>query len=124
MKRILLFTALAGWLALPAAHAQNPVSDALRLDLEDRLRRVERDLEAVKEANDLLRKRLAELQRNATLIEDSAAKATTKTSNILQTTASKEELHQLRDALKEKVSAALKEIEVVDVLFSDFVIQY
>ncbi|MEN9572832.1 MAG: hypothetical protein RL514_687 [Verrucomicrobiota bacterium] len=101
MKRILLFTALAGWLALPAARAQNLVGDAVRQELEDRLRRVERDLEAVKEANDLLRKRLAELQRNASLVEDAAAKAATKTSNILQTTASKEELHQLRDALKE-----------------------
>ena len=32
--------------------------------------------------------------------------------------------NKLREALKEKVSASLKEIEVVDVLFSDFVIQY
>jgi flagellar FliL protein len=32
--------------------------------------------------------------------------------------------NKLRDALKEHVSASLKEIEVVDVLFSDFVIQY
>jgi len=32
--------------------------------------------------------------------------------------------NQLREALKERVSASLKEIEVVDVLFSDFVIQY
>lgn len=102
MKRILFLLTALGALALPlGAHAQNPVGDAVRLELEDRLRRVERDLEAVKEANDLLRKRLSELQRNATLIEDSAAKATTKTSNILQTTASKEELNQLRDALKE-----------------------
>jgi flagellar FliL protein len=31
---------------------------------------------------------------------------------------------KLREALKEHVSATLKEIEVVDVLFSDFVIQY
>jgi flagellar FliL protein len=31
---------------------------------------------------------------------------------------------RLRDELKEHVSASLKEIEVVDVLFSDFVIQY
>ncbi len=31
---------------------------------------------------------------------------------------------KLRETLKEQVSAALKEIEVVDVLFSDFVIQY
>lgn len=31
---------------------------------------------------------------------------------------------KLRETLKEHVSAALKEIEVVDVLFSDFVIQY
>ena len=32
--------------------------------------------------------------------------------------------NKLREELKEKVSASLKEIEVVDVLFSDFVIQY
>ena len=102
MKRIFLFTALAALLALPAGtRAQNLVGDAVRQELEDRLRRVERDLEGVKEANDALRKKLADLQRNASLIEDSAAKAATKTSNILQTTASKEELHQLRDALKE-----------------------
>jgi flagellar basal body-associated protein FliL len=31
---------------------------------------------------------------------------------------------KLREELKEQVSAALHEIEVVDVLFSDFVIQY
>ena len=31
---------------------------------------------------------------------------------------------KLREEMKEKVSHALKEIEVVDVLFSDFVIQY
>ena len=31
---------------------------------------------------------------------------------------------KLREELKEKVSHSLKEIEVVDVLFSDFVIQY
>lgn len=31
---------------------------------------------------------------------------------------------RLREELKEKVSRSLKEIEVVDVLFSDFVIQY
>lgn len=102
MKRILLLTSLAGWLALPGgAPAQNLVGDAVRQELEDRLRRVERDLEAVKEANDSLRKKLGDLQRNASLVEESAAKAATRSSNILQTTASKEELNQLREALKE-----------------------
>ncbi len=102
MKRTLLLTAVLGCLALPGgARAQNLVGDAVRQELEDRLRRVERDLEGVKEATDALRKKLADLQRSSTLIEDSAAKSATKTSNILQTTASKEELNQLRDALKE-----------------------
>lgn len=102
MKRVLFVIAFAALLAFPgAAPAQNPVGDAVRQELEDRLRRVERDLEAVKESNDSLRKKLGEVQRNATLVEESAAKAATKSSNILQTTASKAELHQLRDALKE-----------------------
>lgn len=102
MKRFLFITAFVTLLALPgAASAQNPVADAIRQDQEERLRRVERDLESVKEANDSLRKKLGELQRNASLVEESAAKAATRSSNILQTTASKEELNQLRDALKE-----------------------
>lgn len=102
MKQVLFVIAFAALLAFPGpAPAQNLVGDAVRQELEDRLRRVERDLEAVKEANDSLRKKLGEVQRNASLVEESAAKAATKSSNILQTTASKEELNQLRDALKE-----------------------
>lgn len=102
MKRFLFVIAFAALLALAAgARAQNLVNDAVRQDMEDRLRRVERDLESVKEANDSLRKKLGELQRNASAVEESAAKAATRSSNILQTTASKEELNHLRDALKE-----------------------
>ena len=101
MKRLLLLTVLAALAVPPAARAQNLAADAARQELDDRLRRAERDLEAVKEANDSLRKKLAELQRNSALVEEAAAKAATRSSNILQTTASKEELHQLRDALKE-----------------------
>jgi flagellar FliL protein len=44
-----------------------------------------------------------------------------QTSNQLGTAEGKV---KLRETLKEHLSAALKEIEVVDVLFSDFVIQY
>lgn len=102
MKRILFFTVMVVWLSSPAiAPAQNQIGDAVRQELEDRLRRVERDLESVKEANDALRKKLADLQRNAAIVEESAAKAAVSNKNILQATASKEELHQLRDALKE-----------------------
>lgn len=102
MKRILLFMAVAASLVSPpVARAQNQVGDAVRQELEDRLRRVERDLESVKEANEVLRKKLAELQRNAAIVEESAAKAAASSRNILQATASREELHQLRDALKE-----------------------
>lgn len=62
---------------------------------------MERDLEAVKETNESLRKKLTELQRSTDTVSEAAAKSTSTTKNILQTTASKEELHQLRDALKE-----------------------
>ena len=46
---------------------------------------------------------------------------TEQTSEHLASAAGKKEL---RDALKEHVSASLKEIKVVDVLFSDFVVQF
>jgi hypothetical protein len=101
MKRILFVIAFAALFTLPGARAQNLVGDAVRQELEDRLRRVERDLEAVKEANDSLRKKLGDLQRNSSLVEESAAKVATASSNALQTRASKEELSHLREALKE-----------------------
>lgn len=101
MKRFLFVIAFAALFVLPSAHAQNLVGDAVRQELEDRLRRVERDLEAVKEANDSLRKRLSELQRSASLVEESAAKVATASNNALQTRAGKEELNHLREALKE-----------------------
>jgi len=105
MKRFLLLTALAALFGLAGpARAQNLVADALRQELEDKLRRVERDLEAVKEANDSLRKKLAELQRTTDTVSEEAAKVATASSNALQTRAGKQELNQLRDALKESES--------------------
>ncbi len=102
MKRILFVAVMAVWLSSPAiAPAQNQIGDAVRQELEDRLRRVERDLESVKETNEVLRKKLADLQRNAALVEEAAAKAAVSANNVLQTAASKVELGQLRDALKE-----------------------
>lgn len=105
MKRILLLTALAALFGLAGpARAQNLVADALRHEWEDKLRRVERDLEAVKEANDSLRKKLADLQRATETVAEEAAKMATASSNALQTRAGKQELNQLRDALKESES--------------------
>jgi len=102
MKRLLGYLLLgAALVAAPGGRAQNTTSDALRQEWEDRLRRLERDLEAVKEANESLRRKLTELQRSTDTISEAATKSTSTTKNILQTTASKEELHQLRDALKE-----------------------
>lgn len=102
MKRILFTLALTAWLVSPpGARAQNLVNDAIRQELDERLRRVERDLESMKETTEALRKKLADVQRNAATVEESAAKAAVSAKNILQTTASKDELHQLRDALKE-----------------------
>lgn len=101
MKRFLLISLLGAALGAAPARAQNLVGDTLRQELEDRLRRVERDLEAVKEANDSLRKKVADLQRTTDTVSEAAAKSATSSRNILQATASKEELQQLRDALKE-----------------------
>lgn len=101
MKRFLLISVLGAALGIAPARAQNLVGDALRQELEDRLRRVERDLEAMKEANDSLRKKVADLQRTTDTVSEAAAKSATSSRNILQATASKEELQQLRDALKE-----------------------
>ena len=62
MKRIFPVTALLALLLTPAfAPAQSLA------ELEDRLRRAERDLESVKEANDALRKRVSTL--DATIAE-------------------------------------------------------
>jgi chromosome segregation ATPase len=104
MKRLLLILVLGAALGAAPARAQNLVGDAARQELEDRLRRAERDLESVKEANESLRKKLADLQRATDTIAEAAARSATSSKNILQATASKEELHQLRDALKESES--------------------
>ncbi|MFM8470603.1 MAG: hypothetical protein ACKODH_11645 [Limisphaerales bacterium] len=102
MKRFLFVTALAGWLALPApAGAQNPVSDAKREELEDRLRRAERDLEAVKEANESLRKKLVAIESGMSEVGRAAVDRANANNNILKLTASKDELAQLANALKE-----------------------
>lgn len=102
MKRLLLVTALGALLALPGGvPAQNLVGDAVRQELEDRLRRVERDLEGVKETNDSLRKKLATLEAGVTEVSRSAAERAQSSANILKLTASKDELAQLEKALKE-----------------------
>ncbi|MEQ2005907.1 MAG: LysM domain-containing protein [Limisphaerales bacterium] len=102
MKRLLLVTALAGWLAMPApARAQNLVGDAVRQELEDRLRRVERDLEAVKETNESLRKRLASLDTVVGEVSRAAVERANSNNNLLKLAASKSELEQLAKALKE-----------------------
>ncbi len=101
---MVLLLALGAALGAAPARAQNPVSDAVRQDLEERLRRAERDLESVKEANDSLRRKLADLRRAADTVSEEAAKVATASNNALQTRASKQELIQLRDALKESES--------------------
>jgi leucyl-tRNA synthetase len=104
MKRLLLILVLGAALGAAPARAQNAVGDALRQELEDRLRRVERDLESVKEANESLRKKLADLQRATDTVSEEAAKVATASNNALQSRAGKQELNQLRDALKESES--------------------
>ncbi len=102
MKRFLFVTTLAGWLALTGgARAQNLVGDAVRQELEDRLRRVERDLEAMKEANESLRKKLATLETGVNEVSRAAVERASSNNNILKLTASKDELAQLERALKE-----------------------
>jgi vacuolar-type H+-ATPase subunit I/STV1 len=100
MKRLVLMLALSATLGALPARAQNLAP----AELEDRLRRAERDLEAVKETNDSLRKKLADLQRATDLVTEEAAKAATASNNALQSRAGKQELSQLRDALKESES--------------------
>ena len=93
---------MAGWLVLPApARAQNLVGDAVRQELEDRLRRAERDLEAVKEANESLRKKLATIEAGMSEVSRAAVDRATANNNILKLTATKDELAQLANALKE-----------------------
>ena len=102
MKRLLLVTALGALLALPGGvPAQNLVGDAVRQELEDRLRRVERDLESVKEANDSLRKKLATLDAGVTEVSRTAVERANSNVNLLKFTASKDELAQLERALKD-----------------------
>lgn len=102
MKRLLLATALGALLALPGgAPAQNIVADVARQELEDRLRRVERDLESVKEANDSLRKKLSSVDTVVTEVSRAAVERANSNNNLLKLTASKDELAQLERALKE-----------------------
>lgn len=102
MKRLLLATALGALLALPGgAPAQNIVADVARQELEDRLRRVERDLESVKEANDSLRKKLSSIDTVVTEASRAAGERANSNNNLLKLTASKDELAQLERALKD-----------------------
>lgn len=102
MKRILFVATLACWMALPQpARSQNLVADAARQELEDRLRRAERDLEAVKESNESLRKKLATLEAGMSEVSRAAVERANSNNNILKLTASKDELAQLASALKE-----------------------
>ena len=96
MKRILFTTALAALLLRPApAPAQSPA------ELDERLRRVERDLESVKEANDALRKKLATVDAAVAEVSRLAAERANTSNNLLKLTASKGELEQLQKALRE-----------------------
>ncbi|MBI5801821.1 MAG: hypothetical protein HZA92_14000 [Verrucomicrobia bacterium] len=102
MKRFLLATALGALLALPGGTpAQNLVGDAVRQELEDRLRRAERDIEAVKEANDSLRKKLSSLDTVVTEVTRAAVERANSNNNLLKLTATKDELVQLERALKD-----------------------
>jgi hypothetical protein len=102
MKRLLCLLPLLGCLIWPATSpAQNLVNDATRQELEDRLRRAERDLEALKESNESLRRKLTALDAALNEISRLSAERDRANNNILKLTASKEELHQLEKALKE-----------------------
>jgi len=93
---------LLGCLAWPGTTpAQNLVNDAARQELEDKLRRAERDLEALKESNESLRRKLTALDGALNEISRLSAERDRANNNILKLTASKEELHQLEKALKE-----------------------
>ncbi len=102
MKRFFYIFPLVGWLAAAGlAPAQNLVGDAARQELEDRLRRAERDLEALKETNESLRRKLTALDGALNEISRLSAERDRANNNILKHTASKEELGQLEKALKE-----------------------
>lgn len=102
MKRLLCILPLLGCLVWPATSpAQNLVNDAARQELEDKLRRAERDLEALKESNESLRRKLTTLDSAINEISRLSAERDRANNNILKLTASKEELHQLEKALKE-----------------------
>jgi myosin heavy subunit len=102
MKRIFLLAGFAVLLALTdLARAQNQVGDAVRQELEDRLRRVERDLESVKEANDALRKKLAALDAMVNEVGRATVERANSNNNLLKLAASKSEVEQLEKALKE-----------------------
>lgn len=102
MKRIFLLAGLAALLALAGpARAQNQIGDAVRQELEDRLRRVERDLESVKEANDALRKKLASLDAVVNEVSRATVERANSNNNLLKLAASKSEVEQLEKALKE-----------------------
>lgn len=102
MKRLLLIATLGAMFALPGSvPAQTAVSDAARQELEDRLRRVERDLEAVKETNESLRKKLSTLDTVVNEVSRAAVERANSNNNLLKLTASKDELAQLERALKD-----------------------
>ncbi|MEY4200358.1 MAG: hypothetical protein RLZZ265_2098, partial [Verrucomicrobiota bacterium] len=102
MKRLLCILPLLGCLAGPGTTpAQNLVNDAARQELEDKLRRAERDLEALKESNESLRRKLTALDSALNEISRLSAERDRANNNILKLTASKDELHQLERALKE-----------------------
>jgi chromosome segregation ATPase len=102
MKRLLIAATLGALLLTQgAAPAQTAVSDAARQELEDRLRRAERDLESVKEANDSLRKKLSSLDAVVNEVSRSAVERANSNNNLLKLTATKDELAQLERALKE-----------------------
>lgn len=102
MKRLLLIATLGAMLVLPGSGpAQTAVSDAARQELDDRLRRIERDLESVKEANDSLRRKLSTLDTVVAEVSRAAVERANSNNNLLKLTASKDELAQLERALKD-----------------------
>ena len=83
------------------ARAQVAAGDAARQEFEDRLRRLERDLEAMKEANEILRRKLTTLENGLNEVSRTAVERANSSNNILKLTASKDELAQLEQALKQ-----------------------
>ncbi len=102
MKRSLFLVPLAGWLALAGGvRAQTLVGDAVRQEMDDRLRRTERDLETLKETNESLRRKVATLETAINEFGRLSVERDRAHNNFLKLTASKEELGQLERALKE-----------------------